>query len=218
MSILERIEEYRKLLISETEPKEYRIIDSFAGTTMEAKGMVNPMFRPFETVKESVHRNTNISLGFDMYTDSLMDYPTIIQYKLAVEEWEPYNKLISVHVPLCPFNCWHCYNDKKLYFSKEKERVEKLPFKLAEYIVDEFLKQHKQDWERRHESKRSESNVLRITGGEPFLIPELILDCLENLKLKRDKFQRATFLWTETDLWPLVSEGSRHFKGLEEIL
>lgn len=214
MSIINRIGEYRKLLIPETD--KYRIISSFAGTTMEAKGMVNPMFRPFETVKEVAHRNTNVNSAFDMYTDSLMDYPTIIRYKLAADEWEPYNKLISVHVPLCPFNCWHCYNDKKLYFSKD--RVENWPAVSPEYIVDEFLKQHTQDWEHTNKSKRNESNILRITGGEPFLVPELILHCLDQLKSRRGEFKRAPFLWTETDLWPFIFEKNKHFKELREIL
>lgn len=214
MNILDRITEYRKLLMPE--PGKYRIISSFAGTTMEAKGMVNPMFRPFETVKEVAHRNTNVSSAFDMYTDSLMDYPTIIQYKVAADEWEPYNKLISVHVPLCPFNCWHCYNDKKLYFSKD--RVENWTAVPAEYIVDEFLKQHRQDWEHTNKSKRNESNILRITGGEPFLVPELILHSLDQLKSRRGEFKRAPFLWTETDLWPFISENNKHFKELREIL
>lgn len=218
MSFLERLQSYRKLLLQETEPKQYRIINSFAGTTMEAREMANPMFRPFETVKESVHRNTNVSPGFDMHTDSLMDYPTIIKHKLNAEEWEPYNKLTSVHVPFCPFNCWHCYDDKKLCFSREEEQVKRLPFVTAEYIVNEFLSQHKQDWEKRQESKRNESNVLRITGGEPFLVPELIEDCLNQLETKKEGFRRAPFLWTETDLWPFISEGGKYFKELREVL
>lgn len=218
MSFLKRLQDYRKLLIQETEPKKYRVINSFAGTTMEAKGMVNPMFRPFETVKETEYRNTNVNPGFDMRSNSLMDYPTIIKHKLGAEEWEPYNKLTSVHVPFCPFNCWHCYNDKEVCFSKEDDQVKRLPFVLAWDIVDQFIKQHKQDWERWHESKRNESNVLRITGGEPFLIPELILDCLNHLETRKEEFRQAPFLWTETDLWPFVSQDGKYFKELREVL
>ena len=64
-------------------------------------------------------------------------------------------------------------------------------------------------------SKKKESNVLRITGGEPFLVPELILECLTSI---RDHgLERDVFLWTETNLLPFIGEKGKAFMdGKEE--
>jgi uncharacterized Fe-S cluster-containing radical SAM superfamily protein len=126
-----------------------------------------------------------------------MDYPSIIQSKIG-GEWTSYNMLISVHVPTCPYNCWHCYNDKKLHSTENSDWV------TAKDVVDAFCKQRDFD-----KANGIQSNVLRITGGEPFLVPELILDCLEELKNQR--LDDKVFLWTETDLLPFISEKGESF-------
>ncbi|MHC1623681.1 MAG: radical SAM protein [Candidatus Methanospirareceae archaeon] len=176
---------------------EYKVVKSFAETTAESEAILYPYFRRFQPVKEERYRRTNIEAGFDFYTDSLMDYPSIIQYKVG-GSWTSYNMLIAVHVPLCPYKCWHCFNDKKLLSPENAEWV------TAKELVDAFCKQRTFDKER-----EVESNVLRITGGEPFLVPDLILECLQELKrqLPNDK----VFLWTETDLWPFIAEDGESF-------
>jgi hypothetical protein len=78
---------------------EYKVINSFAGTTAESEAMLYPFFRRFQPVKEERYRRTNIQAGFDYYTDSLMDYPSIIQHKVG-GNWTSYNMLITVHVPI----------------------------------------------------------------------------------------------------------------------
>jgi len=126
-----------------------------------------------------------------------MDYPSIIQSKIG-GEWTSYNMLIAVHVPICPYNCWHCYNDKKLHSPINASWV------TAKDIVAAFCNQREFD-----EARGIHSNVLRITGGEPFLVPELILECLE--ELEKQLPNERVFLWTETDLLPFISENGESF-------
>jgi len=47
-----------------------------------------------------------------------------------------------------------------------------------------------------------EDNVLRITGGEPFLLPDLILDCLKEFRSRG--LDKEVFIWTETNLSPFL--------------
>ena len=63
----------------ESGKREYKVVKSFAETTAESEAMLYPFFRRFQPVKEERFRRTNIEAGFDFYTDSLMDYPSIIQ-------------------------------------------------------------------------------------------------------------------------------------------
>lgn len=177
--------------------RQYKVVNSFAETTAESEGMIEQFFRRFQPVKEERYRRTNIEAGFDIHTHSLMDYPSIIQYKVG-GCWTSYNMLIAVHVPLCPYNCWHCYNDKKLHSPENATWV------TAKELVEAFCKQRNFDKQR-----DVQSNVLRITGGEPFLVPDLILECLQELKrqLPSDK----VFLWTETDLLPFIPENGKSF-------
>jgi hypothetical protein len=116
MSVSEKIRELRSQIFCEPEEgkRKYKLVSSFAGTTAESESIISPFFRRFQPVKKERCRRTNIESGFDFYIDSLMDYPSIIQSKIG-GEWTSYNMLIAVHVPTCPYNCWHCYNDKKLH-------------------------------------------------------------------------------------------------------
>ena len=180
---------------------EYKLVSSFAGTTAEAQGerVVSRFLRRFQPVKEERRRRTNVALGFDAHADSLLDYPSIIQHKIG-GEWPQYNMLISVHVPACAYRCWHCYNDKMLHSPDNADWIS------AEQLVDEFVKQREHD---SHRQAEYPSNVLRITGGEPFLVPELILECL--WELKRRGLHEHVFVWTETGLYPFIPEGSPSF-------
>ena len=76
----------------------------------------------------------------------------------------------------------------------------------AEDIVEIFLKQRNTDL-----LSGKESNVLRISGGEPFLLPELILECLNVLKEKN--LTEEVFIWTETNLEPFVEINGESFMG-----
>lgn len=193
-----------EILRKEGTTRKYRIISSFKETSMAALQLGFPFFRSFEAVKPKEGRKLNIFGGFDVYNDSLMDYPSIIQSKLS-GDWADFNRMISVHVSACPLSCWHCYNDKELH--SEKYSV----FLSAEEIVKSFLEQRAFD-----EKTGIKSNVLRITGGEPFLLPEMILETLEFLE--KNGFEEKVFLWTETNLIPFIADLNLNFTDIGDIL
>jgi len=188
------------IIRNENGVNKFRIINSFKDTSMANLQLKYPIFRSFDVVKPSERRKLNIIGGFDMYNDSLMDYPSIIQSKMA-GKWEAYNRLISVHIPVCPFNCWHCYNDKKLHAAKDGS-----DYYAAQEIVTKFLEQRNFD-----KASGLESNVLRITGGEPLLVPELILETLNILK--ESGLDKEVFVWTETNLFPLAADDKLSFSS-----
>jgi len=77
MSVLQDIQKLRQKILRKTESGdyEYKLVNSFEGTTAEAQSeqIISRFLRRFQPVKEERHRRTNIALGFDFHTDSLMD-------------------------------------------------------------------------------------------------------------------------------------------------
>lgn len=189
-----------KLVRPKDSIKEYALA-SFKGTAMEKyfdeSVMVTDFFRPFTPVEPSKHRKLNGS-DFNMFKDTLFDYPIIIQSKLG-GNWQKYNRLISIQDGGCNIRCWHCYTDDILRQGPPNPNVR---YWTASEIVEEFL------WQRERDSEvQKETNVLRISGGEPFLVPDLILDCLKRIEDIRK--QKEIFIWSETNLSPFLKEDSK---------
>lgn len=201
--------------INEQGQLNYLIISDFGTSSVTtSEGFHKPYFRIFNPVNDKKGRKLNSS-DFNVYKDSLMDYPTIAAYKLGKdsdpEAWRQYNRLISVHIARCPINCWHCYleeclrdncidcsNSRNCNKQRKTEINIKADYMPASKILNDFLQQREIDNE-----KGIYTNILRITGGEPFLAPNLILELLE--ELKRRNLQNEIILWTETNLIPLCS-------------
>jgi uncharacterized Fe-S cluster-containing radical SAM superfamily protein len=51
-------------------------------------------------------------------------------------------------------------------------------------------------------AEQKERGILRITGGEPFLIPDFILECLE--EIKKRGLEKKILVWAETNLTPFL--------------
>jgi len=209
---------------------EYLIISDFgASSVVSEPGFLKQYFRIFSPVKSYKGRKLNSIYGysFNPYKDTLMDYPTIVQYKLGkvgTLDWENYNRLISLHIARCPLNCWHCYVDECLKSTCnicpiekycDQNRKVKISVKedwfSAKRIVDSFVEQRNLD-----KKEKLSSNVLRITGGEPFLAPGLLLEILEELKSRQ--LHKKVFLWTETNLIPLIVQDSEGTIVSNELL
>lgn len=206
--------------------KEYLIIADFGSSSVQSEsGFIKQYFRVFTPVKSYKGRKLNSVYGdsFNPFKDTLMDYPTIVQYKLGkvgTLDWGNYNRLISLHISRCPLNCWHCYIDECLKSDCDFCPVQtccgqnrKIGMGIKEYwfsakrIVDSFIEQHNLD---------KKANILRITGGEPFLAPELLLEILE--EFRKRQLQKEVFLWTETNLIPLVARESEQSIVSDELL
>jgi uncharacterized Fe-S cluster-containing radical SAM superfamily protein len=195
---------------------EYLIISDFGNSPVVSEpGFAKPFFRIFTPVKAYKGRKLNSLYGDSLnpFKDTLMDYPTVVQYKLGkvgVSPWENYNRLISLHISRCPLNCWHCYVDECLKsrcnictVKKYCDRTRKTKMAVkegwlsAKTIVDGFLEQRNLDRE-----KELYSNILRVTGGEPFLAPQLLLEILGEFRSRQ--LDKEVFLWTETNLVPFI--------------
>jgi uncharacterized Fe-S cluster-containing radical SAM superfamily protein len=191
-----------------TGEKRYLIVPSFAGTGFEKQGVgINcPIFRSFEAVKPASNRIMR-GQNFDMYSNTLFDYPNIIATRMH-KPWQNFNFMTSVHVASCPLDCWYCYVDECLRLEcqdcryrgkascKQLRSHVKRSMLTAKEIFDAFLRE-------RH-AKGIRKNVLRITGGEPFLVPELIRELLE--LFAEHRLLDSVFLWTETNLTPFIRD------------
>jgi uncharacterized Fe-S cluster-containing radical SAM superfamily protein len=183
---------WRQKLVDEPNGK-FGLAD-FSRTAM--LDVINNIFRVFVPVNVERQRKLNTQFGhrLNIFLDSLFDYPTIIQSKLGMYgSWEQYNRLLTVQLGGCNFRCWYCYCDDSLL------RGEKLVYLTAEELVDKFIEQRVKDM-----ASGLPSNVLRISGGEPFLAPDLILGCLEEIKKRR--LDERIFVWSETNLSPFLKE------------
>lgn len=200
---------------TEGDINKYLLISDFGKTSFTSQEISSKKsFRVFEPVKPDKRRKLCLEYdkSFNALKDSLLDYPTTAAYKLnrnVNKEWIYYNRLISIHVPRCPLNCWHCFveecyrNNCDSCLSNnscDKSRRKMLEVKedwfSAEAIIKEFLDQRINDLKYgRH------TNILRITGGEPFLVPNLIVEVLEELKMR--DLNNEILVLVETSLLPL---------------
>jgi uncharacterized Fe-S cluster-containing radical SAM superfamily protein len=130
-------------------------------------------------------------LQFDIYKRIVFDYASICGKKLN-KDWRRYNELLTVQVAVCNSHCWYCYVPDELK-SGSKDYSKYISIKE---IVDTFLNIRKRNGDK--------YNILRISGGEPFLVPELILDTLEEIEDR--SLSDNIIVWSETNLSPFVKD------------
>jgi uncharacterized Fe-S cluster-containing radical SAM superfamily protein len=96
-----------------------------------------------------------------------------------------YRKVFTVQLSGCTYRCNYCYVPEEINLANP----ELGKFFSPKEIIDNFLLIR----------KKSEipMNVLRITGGEPTIIPEIIFDIYNELE-KRD--MNDIYLWIDTNL------------------
>jgi len=92
--------------------------------------------------------------------------------------WNDYNTPFAIQVGTCNLNCFWCFVSDELRDGK---------------IGDYFTVKEVLDMWRNNEEK----GVLRITGGEPFLAPEFLIEIGKEIKKLKEK-QR--YLWIDTNL------------------
>lgn len=148
---------------------------------------------PWWTDFEKFRRVVNItgSPAFDPLSDWLMDFATIAAAGIGRTDWENFRRLVLIHVGKCTSRCWYCYNDA---WDKEKAKCV-FGERTAREIIEYFKLQQDRD------AKRDgwECNVLRLSGGEPFLQPELVEDLAKEIANEKD-----IFFWVDTNLIPIA--------------
>lgn len=224
MPLKSRLDKYRAICVARGSDgvNRYRIVPHFNSTSFEGmnEGISSEIFRSFVPIKPSSGRNMR-GASFDKNVDSLFDYPNIISSKLGLP-WQYFNLLLSVHIASCPLNCWYCYVDECLRLQcddchlqntrkclQKTGRFDNYEGRTAEEIYRLFL--------REHNNSANRINVLRITGGEPFLAPELIHELLSCIR--KDNLDSRLFIWAETNLVPFLrsDDGRRYFQRYSKI-
>lgn len=108
-----------------------------------------------------------------------------------------YSKVFTIQVAGCDFDCNYCYVPKQLNIANPK---------LGEYfsakeMIGYFLSAKK-------ESKEP-MNVIRISGGNPTIVPEIIVDIYSEIKNQN----LNVYFWIDSNL-----STSKYLKNLEEDL
>lgn len=106
--------------------------------------------------------------------------------------WNDYNRVFVIQLPKCNLNCWYCYVDpalrQGLEFTEGDKRVGQ--WVSIEELYSEFL--------------NSDTGLLRISGGEPMLAPEFVIDMVHMVGNQP--------VWVDTNM----STGKHFFDVLNE--
>lgn len=167
----------------------------FNVTPYDETGMPNTVskfIRCFNPIKVEKNRKpcAQPNINFDIYSDTLSDSPVSIAAKLG-GGWEMYNNHAIVQVGICNFRCWYCYVDYKFLSGQVTLPVN------ADDLVSSFL-----DIRKKFVNQLYPLNVLRISGGEPLLVPDLTLSCLKIIQ--KMGLEKEVSIKTETNLSPLI--------------
>jgi len=107
----------------------------------------------------------------------------------------------------CNLQCWQCYVDDK----NKSANPEYGKFFSAEEILTQFLIESRKAQFLTDSDKKL--NILRISGGEPFLVPEFIVWMIE--AVEKFGLEDFIYLWVDTNLttggfyWKYLSEKQR---------
>lgn len=160
-------------------------------------------FRVFEPIPldRETSRKMNNRASFDIYLHTLFDYPFVVQHHLKASQdaLRHFGRFLTIEVVACPFMCWHCYRTTP---HEDLNSASTSSYRAMD-IVRLFAQVS------RHVAKADESlRVLRISGGEPFLVVDLIAEVLRIITEDRESFEEdlrdhlPECVWTETNLAP----------------
>ncbi len=126
------------------------------------------------------------------------------------------NSVFLFQINGCNLNCWQCYVDDINKSANPKYGK----FFSAEEILMEFLAESRKTSFITDPNKKV--NILRISGGDPFLVPEIIVWIIE--ALEKFGLEDYVYLWVDTNLstgtfyWKYLSlwqkEKIRNFKNI----
>ena len=159
------------------------------------------LFRFWPVAEDSKHRieafkSENPKASLEIFTDFLYDYAPIICYHIEKMDVDNYNTNALIQVGECGLNCWHCFVKWEEAFQKDN-----LISLSAQEVFDKFLQEHDNSLQYYNKDSSKVINVLRISGGEPFIITGFIIEILE---LFRDYNDKDLYVWTETNLTPFI--------------
>lgn len=126
-----------------------------------------------------------LAAGFPKLADQYPCYPAA-QAMAVNDDPRAWNRVFTVQVAGCDYACVWCYVPKKLNQAQEAWGK----YFTAKEIVDEFLAAREQHAKR--------MNVLRLSGGEVALVPELVVDVVA--ELKKRELDKEVYVWIDCNL------------------
>ncbi|MFX1367910.1 MAG: 4Fe-4S cluster-binding domain-containing protein [Promethearchaeota archaeon] len=173
-------------------------------TRIDNQGNTKPSreyFRLWNPIKveggrKPAHDSNGSKEDFNIWTDSWFDWPMVVQSRMN-GNWEDYNRLVTIQSAYCPLSCWHCYVEDEFKEAKTENSV----YASAGEILEGFFEQKERD-----EQNGEIDRVIRVSGGEPLLMPEMTLELLE--RLRSGGHDKEVFVWTDTNMIPLIRNDS----------
>ncbi|MCK5466400.1 radical SAM protein [Candidatus Parcubacteria bacterium] len=131
-------------------------------------GLVENLWsKPIQEVKELEFQNPSYSAGFRLSGDP-----------------RKFSKVFTIQLAGCDYDCNYCYVPKELNVANPKLGK----YFSAEEIINHFLLAK--------ENSKEPMNVIRISGGNPTIVPEIIIDIYNEIK----KRQLSVYLWIDSNL------------------
>lgn len=135
-------------------------------------------------LKDSWRIKTYVKDEQKLLPTHLRDFPEpyqVAQYHCG-GTWNEYNSTFVIQVSECNLRCFYCFVPEELREGTHGK------YCSAKEIMEVFLKQ-------------THSNILRVSGGEPFLAPEFLIDLGKEIHKEHQKINhRKMFLWIDTNL------------------
>jgi organic radical activating enzyme len=168
-----------------------------------------PLLRVFNPVKPEKGRKLgpNFDPTFDPRKDTLSDFPTIAAAKLGGTIMD-FNRLVSLQLAVCHLRCWHCYVENCLVWpcckcpnsgttSCKGQRKRQTYY----FTINEIMHRINSQIQQERQSSHLLQHAFRLTGGEPFLAPELILQILQ--AIRETGLENSVYFRCETNLLSL---------------
>ena len=119
------------------------------------------------TIKKLEYQNPAYSAGFNLKKDP-----------------RNYSKVFTIQLAGCDFDCNYCYVPKQINVANQKLGK----FFTAKEIIDYFLSAK--------EKSKEPMNIIRISGGNPTIVPEIIIDIYQEIKNQN----LDVYLWIDSNL------------------
>jgi uncharacterized Fe-S cluster-containing radical SAM superfamily protein len=111
-----------------------------------------------------------------------------------------YNKIFTIQVAGCDFDCNYCYVPNQINVANPKFGG----YFSAKEMIDIFVKERN--------GSKEKMNVVRISGGNPTIVPEIMTDVFGEME---DRGLKA-YLWVDTNL--STDKYVKGLRGLKKVL
>lgn len=165
---------------------------------------------------ENIFRSKIYTKAADKESDYFKGEPAgVAAQRLGIKP-EECNAAFLGQINGCNLNCWYCYVDR--INNSANQKYGKF-FSAEEYLMHFLVEARKSQNSKNPETKL---NIIRISGGEVFIVPEIILWMVE--AIEKYKLENHIYIWVDCNLatgdfyWEhlgtMQREKIRNFKNL----